>query len=117
MIIRSAGYYIKSLILKRRAERLGIFEYLLLIFPEFGCESFAQCHRLCSDYVHKRAALRAGENSLIYLRGILFLAENKSAARSAEGFVGCGGHNIGIRHRRGVKPCGYKSRNMRHIHH
>ena len=61
--------------------------------------------------MHKRAALNAGEYSLIDCLSVLLFTEDEAAAGTAEGFVGGGGHNVGIGYRGGVLSGGDKTCN------
>ena len=67
--------------------------------------------------MHQRAALHAGENSLVNLFGIFFLAQNEAAARAAQSFVRSCGNNIGIGNRAGMQACCNKPCNVGHIYH
>ena len=96
VVISAARHDVEAVFLKRGAERLCIFEYLLLIFPEFGFQSFAEGDCLRSNDMHERTALHAREYCLVYRLCVLLLTHYHSAAGTAESFVSCCGDNIGV---------------------
>ncbi len=70
----------------------------------------------CND-MHQRSALNAGEHLSVNVGSKLFFTEDHAAARSAQGFVRCGGHKVGMRHRVGMATSGNETRDVCHIHH
>ena len=66
--------------------------------------------------MHQRPALGAGEDGLIDGLGVFLAAEDQAAARSAQGFVGRGGHHIGIGNRIGMQPRCDQPGDVGHIH-
>jgi len=52
--------------------------------------------------VHERSALLAGEDGLVDGGCVLLPADDEAGARSAEGFVGCGGGDVGVGNGRGM---------------
>ena len=98
MIIRTARNDAHTVCLKRLGEYGRVLYYLRLISLKLGREGFLEADGFRGDYVHERAALRAGENALVYLLCKRFLAENKAATRAAERLMGCRCDDIGILH-------------------
>ena len=117
VIVGSARHNADTAGHKLAAKHLGVFGDVFLIFLKFGRERLSECHRLGGDYVHKRSALNAGENGLVYGLGILLLAEDHAASRAAQSFVGRGGDNVGKGYWRGMKPRGHKTRNVGDVDH
>ena len=83
VVISAARHDVEAVFLKRSAERLCVFEYLLLIFPEFGFQSFAEGDCLRSNDMHERTALHAREYCLVDRLGVLFSAHDNAAAGTA----------------------------------
>ena len=54
--------------------------------------------------MHQRAALDTWEHLRVDGLGVLRLAQNESAARAAQGLVGGGGDEVGMRDRAGMNP-------------
>ncbi len=84
---------------------------------EFRTKRLAETDRLGGDDVFERAALHTREDRLVQLLGVLFPAEHQTAARTAQGFVGGGGYEIGIRNRAGVGSARHQTGDVGHIHH
>ena len=88
MIVRAATDKFQSALDKAVCHSFCVFDNLFLIFDELGRHRFLESHCLCRDDVHKRTALRAGENGFVYaLCNIFVVAENKSPARTAQSLV------------------------------
>ena len=84
-----------------RCQRLRVKHNLLSVPLIFGRTCFFECHSFCGDRVHQRAALHHWENGLVNCCRMLLLAQNHSATRSTQNFVGGKAHHICIRHRAG----------------
>ena len=74
-------------------------------------------HRLGGDDVLERAALDAGEDLAVDRLGVRLAAEDQAAARAAQGLVGGGGDDVGVRHRGGVQPGRDQAGDVGHVHH
>ena len=84
--------------MQRGGEGLGVLHDLLGVLLELGLEVFAERDGLGGDDVHQRAALAAGEDAAVDVFVELFVVgEDQAAARAAEGFVGGGGDDVGVR--------------------
>ena len=90
---------------------------LCAVLLERGLQCLAECHGLCRDDVHQGTSLNAGEHRLVDLRAELLIAsKDEAAARTAQGLVRGRRHDIGVRDRARMLPCGNKSCDVRHIH-
>ena len=98
-------------------QRRGVQNDLVLVGLEFVAQILLEADSLGGDDVHKRAALRAGEDAGVDLLPKLLRAEDQRAARASEGLVCGGGDHMGIGHGAGMLPGGDKARNMRHVDH
>ena len=67
--------------------------------------------------MHERSALDARKDLLVDIARKLFLTEDHAAARAAQGFMGGGGYEIGMRHRVGVASGGHESGDVGHVDH
>ena len=102
---------------QRLGQRIGIFQHLLLIRFEGRLQRLMESHRLGCDHMHQRATLQAGENRAVDFLGNLFIIhQNDAAARSAQTLVRGRGHDMGMRHRVGIRTTGDQARVVRHIH-
>src|SRR5207248_9885577 len=72
-------------------------------------------NRFRRDNVHERSALDSGKNGRVDLFREFFLAENDSAARAAQTFVGGGGDELRVRNRSWMLAAGDQTRNVRHV--
>ena len=117
MVVRAAGDKAHAALLQRLGEHGGILDHLLLIGAEGRLQRLAEADRLAGDDVHKRAALRAGENGAVDLFGELVPAEDDRTARAAQRLVRRAGDDIGIRHRARVHARGDKAADVRHVDH
>ena len=117
VVIRAARNHIDAELAELIGHGLGVCNYLLLVLVERGIERLLEGDGLCRDYVHKRAALDAGEYGLIYGLAVLLLAHYNAAAGAAKRFVRGGGHEIGVWHGRGMKSRRNQTRDVRDVHH
>ena len=68
--------------------------------------------------MHERTALQPGEHRLVnLLRDFLVVGEDETAARTAQGLVAGGGHDVGMWEGARVHPGGHQARNVGHVHH
>ena len=68
--------------------------------------------------MHQRATLSTRENGRVQFFVQLFVTafrQDQAAARTRQGFVRGGGHNVSMRNRVRVNACGDKTRDVRHI--
>ena len=98
-------------------ERPGVVEDLLLVGLEAGLERLVEGHGLGRHHVLEGAALGAREDLAVDRLGVRLAAEDQAAARAAQGLVGGGGDDLGVRHRVGVKPRGDEPGDVGHVHH
>ena len=98
-------------------ERRSIENCLVLVGLELGFQCFAEAYGLCSDDMHQRAALSAGEHGAVYLLFKLLLAEDERAARPAQGLMRSRRDDVGIGNRTRMLPCCDKSGDVRHVDH
>ena len=98
MIIRTAGNDLDPAAHQALAESLRVIHNVLLIGLEIVGQRFLEAYSLCSDHMHQRAALNAGEDCLIEVEliGSLLIAKDQAAPGSAKGLMGGGGHHIRI---------------------
>ena len=82
---------------------------------EFRLHGFQEADRLGGDHVYQRTALGAGEDRFIDGRAVLLLREDDAGARSAQGLVSGGRHDVGIFAGIGVQAGGNQSGEMRHV--
>ena len=66
------------------------------VTPSEARSAMKKSDGFCGYDVHKGAALSAREYGLVYLLGILFFAENHTAARTAERLMGGGGDDVSV---------------------
>ena len=117
MVIRAAGNDAKTCLLKAVGKNCCILDNLLLIYLELRLKCFVEACSLCRNGVHKRAALCAGEYALIDCFCIFFLAEDDTAAGTAQGLVSGAGDNVSIGYRIHMQTGCNKTCNMCHIDH
>uniref|UniRef100_A0A0N4ZIZ9 PE-PGRS family protein n=1 Tax=Parastrongyloides trichosuri TaxID=131310 RepID=A0A0N4ZIZ9_PARTI len=83
---------------------LGVLHHLLLVGLELRLQRFLEGHGLGGDDVLQRAALQAGEDGRVdLLRDVGVVGQDHAAAWTAQGLVGGGGDDVGVRHRVGPK--------------
>ena len=98
-------------------ENLGVGDDLLGVGGELGCEGFFEGHGFCGDDVHERTALLAGKDAAIDACGEVLLAEDEAGAWAAEGFVGGGGDDLGVRDGRWMDAAGDEAGEVGHVDH
>ena len=80
---------------------------------EFGRQRFVKGDRLGGDDVHQRPTLKAGEDRRVDLLGeVLVVGEDHAAAGPAQGLMGRGGDDMGVRERRGMRPARHQPGEM-----
>ncbi len=101
------------------AHRARIRKNLLLVYGELRLQSFEKRDRFRGNHVHQRSALRPGEYQRAEFPGDLRILarENEAATRSAQGLVGRGGHDVGVRNGVRIQTRRHESGNMRHVDH
>ena len=109
VVVGAAGDNCEAPRLQPRDHCPGIVQHALLIVLEIGLHGFLKSHRLGGDHMHQGPPLIAGEDQRIQLAGQLLVGtgEDHAAARAAQGLVGGGGADIGMRHRARVMPGGH----------
>ena len=117
MVVGAAGYELVTALCKAVSQRLAVLDDLLGIRLELGLHGFLEANRLRRDNVHQRAALHTGEQRLVDRLGVLFLAQDHTAAGTAKGLMSGGGDKIGIWYGVLMLTAGYQARDMRHIDH
>ena len=100
---------------KRVGQHFCIGHDLLGIFAEAGLHGFQEADCFGRDDVHEWTALHAGKHRLVDGSGKLLPGEDHAGARTAQCFVGGGGHDMGIRHGRGMRTSGYEPSKVSHI--
>ena len=104
MIVGAARNYIQTLLLQAGRQRAGIFDYSMGVKLEFRLHCFGKCDCLCSDYMHQRPALKAGEDSAVhFFRERFVVRKDHAGARPTERFVRRRRHDMGVRDGRGVR--------------
>ena len=117
VIVGAARNDAKALRGERRRERRGVGDDLRLVGAKSVGERLAERHRLGGDDVHQRTALETREDRAVDLLGVLRLAHHHPAARTAQRLVGRRGHEMAMRHRRGMKTGGDQSGDVRDVGH
>ena len=116
MVVRAAGNQIEALILEGCRQCLCVVNDALLVSLELRLECLAEADSLRRDDVLERTALGAREDRLVELLGkLLVVGEDNAAARTAQGLVGGGGHDVRIRNRALMQTGGDQTCDMRHI--
>src|SRR5690606_23186751 len=101
MVLGATRHNVDTALDKGGSHGLGILDHLLLVGFVLGGHGFFKADGLGGNHVHQRAALAAGEHCRVefFLNLFVGLGENNTAARTAQGFVGSGGGNVGNLHR------------------
>src|SRR5581483_224164 len=66
--------------------------------------------------MHERATLIAREDGLVYGCSMFLFAKNHAGTRTAKGFVGGAGHDLGVWHGGRMNTAGNQSGEVRHVH-
>ncbi|MOA04655.1 hypothetical protein D3C78_1242220 [compost metagenome] len=99
-------------------QRLRIGDDLAGIVGKFRTQGLAESHGLGGDDVHQGAALIAGEDGRVQLlRQIGVIGKDHAAAGAAQGLVGGGGDDMGVRHRVRIFAAGDQTGIMGHVDH
>ena len=117
VVVGSAGYHADAFFTEGLFHGLRIQDDLMLIGPEVFLQRFAEADSLTGDHMLQRAALGSGEDSLVDGLGILFTAQDHTAAGTAQGLVGGGSHKISKGDGAGMLTGGHQAGDVRHIHH
>ena len=94
---------------------LGVFDDLLLVSFELGCEGFFERHSLGRNHMHKGAALQARKDGAVNGFFVLGFHQDDAAARAAQTLVGGGGDHVGVGHGVGVNACRNEAGIVRHV--
>src|SRR5437868_4803963 len=117
MVIGSPGYEVESVLDEAVGERLCVADDLTAVVLERRLERLLERHRLGSDDVLERTTLGAREHRLVDCSGVLLLAENEAAARTAQSLVRGARHGIRVWNRRRVVTRGNQTGEVRHVDH
>ena len=118
MIVRTAAYKAQTSFDKSVRHCLGVFEDLLLISLKFGRKSLFESNRFCRYYMHKRTALRTGENRLVdLLCDIFVVAKDKTSSGPSQRLVRGGSDNVRISDGAWVQSRRNHTGNVRYIRH
>ncbi len=115
MVVGAAGADAETVMSEAGGDGLGVSNNLCGVFLELRFQRFAEAGGFRGDDVHERAALDAGEDLGVNFFGKLLFAKDDAAAWTAQGFVGCGGNEIGVWHGAGVDTGGDEARDVCHI--
>ena len=117
VVVGAAGDEAEAALDHRLGQRRGVVDDLLDVGLELGLQRLAEGDGLGGDDVLERAALDAGEDRLVERLGVLLLAQDDAAARTAQRLVRGGGDEVGVRHRRGVRAGGDEAGDVGHVDH
>ena len=118
MVIRTAGDNVKPVLDEAACQRFRVQHDLVLVRLKLRLQRLAEADSLRCNDVAERSALDARKDRLVDgLHDILAVAEDHTAARSAQGFVGRGRDNVRILERIRMLAGRNKARNVSHIDH
>ena len=118
VVVRAARDDAEPVLRELVREHGGVLHDLLGIRLERGLQRLAERDGLRRDDVHERAALDAGEDSLVELLAELgVLAEDHAAARAAQRLVRRRRHDVGVRHRARMEAGGDEAGDVRDVDH
>ena len=115
VVIGAAADEVEAELHELIGERLGIGDDLLGVVLELRRGALREADRLGGDDVLERAALGAGEDGRVDGLGVLGLAEDEAAARTAQGLVRGGGHEVGVRDGRRMHARGDEAGDVRDV--
>ena len=118
MVFSAAGNHFVAAVQEHFYHCLRVFRYLLLVNFELRLHRFFQRNGFRRDNVHQRAALGAREYGRVQFFVQLFAAafrQDQAAARTGQGFVGSGGHDVSMRNRVRVNASGDQTGNVGHV--
>ena len=116
VIVRAAGYQVKSLCQHSLCQGGGIFHRPPGIVPECRLHSLPEAHRLPGDHMQQRSALHTGKYGAVYSPAPLLLGQDHAAPGPPERLVGSGSHHIGVGHGTLMLPSRHQPGNVSHIH-
>ncbi|MNV37430.1 hypothetical protein D3C71_1289510 [compost metagenome] len=119
MVLSAARNHFVAAVQEHFHHRFGVFGNLLLVNFELWLHRFFQRDSFSRDDVHQRAALCAWEHSRVQFLIQIFVTafrQDQAAARTRQGFVGGGSHNMRVWNRVRVNACRDKTSNVCHIH-
>ena len=117
MVVGAAGHELVTALDQTVSQRLAVLDDLLGIRLELGLHRFLEANCFRRDDVHQGTALHAGEQCLVDRLSIFLLAEDHTAAGTAQGLMGRGGDKIGVRYGVLMLTACYQTRDVRHIDH
>ena len=115
VVVGSAGDDAEARVLQALCEDLGVGDDLRGVGAELGTQRLSEGDGLGGDDMHERAALLAGEDSLVDGGGEILAADDEAGARSAQGFVRGGGGDVRVRHRRRMDAAGDQAGDVGHV--
>ena len=117
MIIGPTGDQPQSGFGKLLGQGAAVCDDLGGVSAKFGREGFPKAYRFGRDDVHQRPSLGVGENGRVYFSGQFAGGQDEAATGTAEAFLGGGGHDLGVRHRRWVDSARDQPGYVSHVHH
>jgi len=112
VVVRPAGDKAETIREEHLGKGLRIFDNLALVFPERLGLGLLQGHRLCGDDVHQGSALHSRKDLRVQGLGEVALAEDQSAAGTAQGLMGGHRDELAAGHRRRMKTGGDQTADM-----
>ena len=119
MIVGASRYDPDTAVHQSFAQRLRIVDDVLLVHLELRLQCFLEADCLRRDHMHQRTSLDSREDRLVkvVLVCCFLIAENHSAARSAQSLVRGRCHDIRIRDRAWMKSRRNQTGDVRHVNH
>src|SRR5690606_3033806 len=117
VVFSTSGNDVNAALNKSSRHCLGIFDHLFLISFLLRRHGFFKADGFCCYHVHYRTTLTARENRRVKFLFNLFVgfSQNDTATRTAQGFVGCRGGDVGNLHRVGILSRCNQTSHVRHI--
>ena len=116
MVVGTPRYDSEPMVPQSGRQRSRILNDLPLVNLKFWTKRLSKAHRLGGDHMHEWPSLHARKYHRINLLGILFSAQDQSAARTPQGFVGGRSDEVSMRDWCRVNSRGNQSRDMSHIY-